>query len=84
LLNIPQKIGNIFHLKFPHNKLHQIPQRTMQIFADLYTLQKKSQFLAVIFAIAKISEKVSKKFGAYICGNIYFAKNVAKFCGKNM
>ena len=45
LLNIPQKICNIFHLKFPHNKLHQIPQRTMQIFADLYALKKNRNFL---------------------------------------
>ena len=86
--NIPQKICNILqkyiHLKFPHKKLHKIPQKNTQIFADLYALQKISQILAVIFAIAKISAKVSTNFCAYICGNIYIAKNAAKFCGKNM
>ena len=46
---------------------------------DFYALQKISQILAEIFAIAKISAN----FCAYICGNIYIAKNAAKFCTKN-
>ena len=60
----------------------------MQIFTDFYALQKISQILAEIFAMVKISAKVFANFCAYICGNIYIAKNPAKFCaiffGNNM
>ena len=63
------------HLKFSLKKLQNIPQKTTQIYTDFYALQKISQILAEFFAIAKISAKVFANFCAYICGNLYIAKN---------